>query len=125
MKIRKMMKRIAALAACSMLFGLLLSPLMGIQAYAGWDKDSSSDTLYQVVDGSEKKNSFSISYNVTSGHKLNNFTSGMGWNAEMDAKAGDKIVIEYTVHYPQSDNYTTISNPSVYVSGTSTAYGDG
>ena len=125
MKIRKMMKRIAALVACSMLFGLLLSPLMGIQAYAGWDKDSSSDTLYRVVDGSEKKNSFSISYNVTSGHKLNNFTSGMGWNAEMDAKAGDKIVIEYTVHYPQSDNYTTISNPSVYVSGTSTAYGDG
>ena len=40
MKIRKTIKRIAALTACSMLFGLLLSPLMGIQAYAdGWDKE--------------------------------------------------------------------------------------
>ena len=72
-----------------------------------------------------KKNSFSISYNVTSGHTLKDFTSGTGWNAEMDAKAGDKIVIEYTVHYPQNDDFNTISNTGVYVKGTSTAYGDG
>lgn len=124
MNIKKIMKHIAASVMTAILVSVVIIPITGITAFA-WSKDGNSDTLYMVVDGSEQtKKNFSISYNVTSGHEFHTFTNGMGWGAEMDAKAGDKITIEYTLHYPYNDENNTISNTGVFIKATSKSVSD-
>ena len=86
-------------------------------------KNMKSDSLRQVLDGSEVTNSdYYITYNITSAHEFSRLvwaeTNWNGWDAELDCNGGDKVVIEYSVNFPTDKEPFKYTNKSVRVSDT-------
>lgn len=126
-RVNTRVKRItAALCAFFMMIGFAFLPIMSMKAYA-FQKDPHADTIYFIMDGSEQSDkNYSISYEITSGHELKNIVplEKKGCEADMDAKAGDKISISYKVNYPQDTDSNKYSNTEVELSADSTTYND-
>ena len=116
---RGFLKRAAALIAAGCV--IAANVVYFAMPVFAFDKNMKSDTLHQVVDNSENtKSDYYITYNITSAHEFSRLvwaeTNYDGWDAELDCNGGDKVVIEYSVNFPEDGEYYKFSNKRVSVS---------
>ncbi|MBR3268861.1 MAG: hypothetical protein IKI58_09135 [Oscillospiraceae bacterium] len=127
-----MKKRIKALSALSGALCVFAASVFvyALPAYAYQAKNGKSDTIYKVLDNAEVKDkNFSITYNIEGNQSFKRIVWAEynlnGWDAYMDAEAGEQIRITYSISYPENSKNTTYYDKDVWLDAKSVNYTNG